>query len=110
MTTLDETIGLALKEHDENVLTDNKLSPEAQSFIISHVHYAVDQLHYLAKNIREAMPLRKTKNWRVVSNIQDEMMSEAQSYSHFLWLANLRSQITDKIEDTYGLSFSGLRI
>ena len=110
MTVLDETIALALKDHDKKVTDDDSLTPEAQSFIIRQIHRAADELHFLAKTIREAMPLRKTKSWRVVSNIQDEMMAEAQCYSRFLWLANLRANITDKIEDTYGLSFSGLRI
>ncbi len=110
MTTLDETINLALEEHDENVRKDETLTPEAQAFVIRHVHYAADELHRLAKTIREAMPLRKTKSWRVVSNIQDEMVAEGQCYSRFLWLANLRDKIVDKIEYTYGINFSGLSI
>ena len=110
MTELDETIALALKDHDENVRKDDKMTPEAQAFVIRHVHYAADQLLYLAKAIREAMPLRKTKSWRVVSNIQNEMVAECQCYSRSLWLANLRDKIVDKIEYTYGINLSGLSI
>lgn len=110
MTELDETIALALEEHDEKVRKDASLTPEAQSFVIRQVHYAADQLHHLAKTIREAMPMRNTKSWRTVSNIQDEMVAECQTFSRFLWLANLRHNIVDPIEYTYGINFSGLSI
>lgn len=110
--TIDERIEIALKEHDINVMSCSSYKTDKdKAFIIKQVHYAADQLLYLAREIRNNVHLRSWKNHgRVSDNIMQEMLSWGQPLSSFLWLANLRNKIVDPIEYAYGISFSALAI
>jgi hypothetical protein len=109
MTELDETIQLALEAYAENVRKSG-MSVEVQSFTIRQVFRAANELLSIARTIRDTMALRKTKDWRAVCGIHDELMTQGQRFSSLLWNVNLRDKVTDVIEEHYGLSFSGLRI
>jgi hypothetical protein len=111
MSTLREQIDAALKEHDEQVMSGGYPSLEGKKFIIATVHDAVDRLLLLAQTIDSNRHLRKWKDHgRAPDNILDSLVEWGQPLTRFLWLANLRDKIVDKIEYTHGVNFSGLRI
>lgn len=110
--TLEEKIAVALKEHDEGVMTcPSYKNDESRAFVIKQVHYATEQVLYLAREIRNNINLRSWKNHgRVPDNVMQEMLAMGQPFTSFLFLANLRDKITDPIEYQYGVSFSSLGI
>lgn len=104
---INKQIELALKEHDDAVMASNTYKSFGEKrFIIKQVHYAVENLLTISKTIRENI----NRHGRVSDNIIREMLSWGQSFSSFLWLANIRNKVVDPIEYAYGISFSSLSI
>jgi hypothetical protein len=97
-----------LAKHILEIQNGTYKTQEAKDFIIKTTVDCVWRYLECCKTIREVMPLRKTGDWRVVSNIQDELLGIGQRYAGFLWLANLRDSITDPINYTYGVDCNAL--
>jgi hypothetical protein len=100
-----------LEEKLNEALAGFFLSPSAGTeFVKEQLRIAVAELHRLAKTVRGARSLATTKNWRVASNLTQELLSVGQRYASILWMAGMRDTITDKIERVYGICFSSLGV
>jgi hypothetical protein len=109
---LENQIANALREYDAfvNSVSPTKSNAQVNALLIQQAHYSAYELLKLAVSIRESVPLRKTKGWRIVQGIHDDMLSVGQAHSRALFSYNLRDSITDHIEHAYGVSFSALGI
>ena len=105
-----EDFASAIQDVELLINNNTRMTPVQRAFAIRQIKKVVDDLIELAKNIRENYYLRKEGDWRSICGIQDYQLALGQCMTGFLWTIGLRDKITDVIERTYAISFSGLGI
>ena len=110
--TLQEQIDAALTEYAEVVKNSQRIKSDVgRCFVLTAATDAANRLLQLAKTIRENVHLKRwMEHGRTPDDVINDMIAWGQPLASYLFKCNLREKITDKIEQAYGINFSGLRL
>jgi hypothetical protein len=95
-------------------LAECEMPAYRRDFHINQIHWMVKQLLYIGSTIRQYQAIDTEEWWhkggRSCIGLLDQLVVAGQSLTSTLFSCNLRDKITDKIENFYGINFSGLYI